>query len=90
MAIEEELDRFAAIGDDGSWLTVIAYRLVDTLDTPRGPRRLLGARAWRLSTSEPLLLVDSATYLVPATGELVRRLNPPAGGRGNFPGSARG
>ncbi|MBB4858604.1 hypothetical protein HNO88_001930 [Novosphingobium chloroacetimidivorans] len=54
MVIEEELDRARVIGDDGTWLTAIEFRLVDVQSSLRGERRAIGRRAWRLSTGEPL------------------------------------
>ena len=69
---EEELDRVRVVGDDGSWLTAIEFRLVDRRSTLRGPRTVLGRREWRLSTGERLEVVAADAFLVRGTGELLR------------------
>lgn len=74
MPAEQELDRFGVVGDDGSWLTVVEFRLVRHRRTARGERLDIGARAWRLSSGEPLLVVDAETFIVRPTGEQLRRL----------------
>jgi len=68
---EEELDRVLVVGDDGSWLTAIEFRLVDHRSTSRGPRRALGRREWRLSTGERLDVVGADAFLVRRTGEML-------------------
>jgi len=50
LTVEEELDRVRVVGDDGSSLTAIEFRLVEYRLTSRGTRKLLGRREWRLST----------------------------------------
>ncbi|MDF0489945.1 hypothetical protein PX554_17555 [Sphingomonas sp. H39-1-10] len=73
MILEEELDRVRVVGDDGSWLIAIEFRLVTVKSSPRGDRREIGRRAWRLSTGEPLTIVDRDNFEMPETGELLRR-----------------
>lgn len=74
MPAEQELDRFGVVGDDGSWLTVVEARLIRHRRTDRGEQIDIGARAWRLSTGEPLTVVDAENFVVRASGEGLRRL----------------
>lgn len=71
---DEELDSVRVVGDDGTWLSAIEFRLSDRWRGHRGPRRVIGGRPWRLCTGEVLDTVDRDAFIVRATGELLHRL----------------
>lgn len=71
--MEEELSRHRCLGDDGTILTVIEYRHVDTIPGASGTRIYPGARRLALSTGEPVRYIDSETFEVIASGEMLRR-----------------
>lgn len=71
VTIEEELQRLRVIAGDGTVLTAVELRFVAIEPTPRGHRRRIGARVWRLDTGEALRVIDHAGFLVVATGEFL-------------------
>lgn len=72
--VEEELDRYRCVGDDGSYVTVIDRRHVYLVRNGQGSRRQLGARRLALDTGEAVRYIDSETFEAVETGELLRRL----------------
>jgi hypothetical protein len=73
--IREEIARYSCVGDDETPLVVIEYRLVEFHDGQGGVRRHLGPRGVRLQFGDELRIVDAKTFEVPATGELIRRVD---------------
>jgi len=71
---EEELGRVRVVGDDGTWLVAIEFRLLNERPSERGLRRALGRREWRLSTGKVLVVVDKDAFTIGSTGELLRRI----------------
>lgn len=71
--MEEELSRHRCTGDDGAAVTVIEYRHVDVTSGASGTRTYPGARRLMLSTGEAVRYIDSETFEVIASGELLRR-----------------
>lgn len=72
---DEELRRLRVVAEDGTWLTAIESRHVHWISTKRGPRRMIGARHWRLSTGEALTVVDRQTFCNAETGEILSQLD---------------
>ncbi|MDP5281120.1 hypothetical protein Q9Q95_19505 [Sphingomonas sp. DG1-23] len=73
--IREEVGRYRCVGDDESPLVVIEYRLVECHERAGMVRRRLGPREVRLQFGDALRIVDGRTFEVPATGELIRRID---------------
>jgi hypothetical protein len=69
----EELGRYRCMGDDGTALTVVEYRHIFTSSDGGTVRRQHGARWLALLDGEPVRHIDSATFEVVASGELLRR-----------------
>lgn len=55
---EEELGRVRVVGDDGTWLVAIEFRLLNE----------------RLSTGKVLVVVEKDAFTIGSTGELLRRI----------------
>jgi hypothetical protein len=71
--MEEELGRHRCVGDDGGIVTVIEARHVDVIPGASGTRVYPGARRLALSTGEAVRYIDSETFEVIDSGELLRR-----------------
>jgi hypothetical protein len=73
---EEILDRRRVTGDDGSALEAIEVRHTEHLATPKGTRKLIGARRWVLTSGELLDVIDRHLLMVRKTGEILRVEEP--------------
>lgn len=73
--LREEIGRYRCVGDDETPLVAIEYRVVEIDESGATVRRRLGAREVRLQFGEELRIVDSYTFEVPTTGELIRRMD---------------
>lgn len=73
MIVREEIQRHKCVGDDGTPLLAIEFRLVETIGHGSKIRRRLGATRAELRTGETLRIIDAKTFEVTETGELIRR-----------------
>ncbi len=68
----EEVARHRCIGDDGTPLFVVERRHVFTTQGESGTRHYPGAASTMLLDGEPVRYIDTRTFAVIATGELLR------------------
>ena len=72
MIDERELERIRCIGDDGAMLIVVCFQLFMEV-TNGAKRRFPGARRWALLDGQAVRVIDSRTFEVTATGELITK-----------------
>ncbi|KRC82578.1 hypothetical protein [Sphingomonas sp. Root241] len=73
--VREEIARYPCVGDDETPLVVIEYRLVELHTSDGAVRRRLGPRGVRLQFGDELRIIDARTFEMPATGELIQRVD---------------
>jgi hypothetical protein len=74
MCDQEIIDVARLLAKDGSWLKAVEARCVDYIDTPRGRRKHIGHRHWRLDTGEGLRPLGTDLFEISATGEILERV----------------
>jgi hypothetical protein len=74
MCDEEIIGVARLLAEDGSWLKAVEARRVDYIETPRGLRKHIGRRHWRLDTGEALRPLGTDLFEISATGEVLERI----------------
>lgn len=69
----EELARHPCMGDDGTPLVVVEYRHIFMAGESDNVRKHRGSIWMSLLNGEPVRHIDSTTFEVVASGELLRR-----------------
>ncbi len=68
------IQRLTCAGDDDRCVFVLECRYFTSVVTPRGLRVYPGAKNWRLSSGEPVELIDKDLFRVSHTGEVLLRV----------------
>lgn len=71
--VERETATYKVMGDDDTCLIVKQYSYRRTQDTGSGRRTYPGSRRLALLSGEAVRYIDSLTFEVIATGEMLRR-----------------
>lgn len=68
------IQHLTCTGDDDRCVFVLECRYFTAVETPRGLRVYPGAKNWRLSSGEPVEVIDKDWFRVPHTGEVLMRV----------------